>query len=435
MLEDTLNDVLYVGGASFHAGDYATSPGIFKWNGITFEAMDCGFDWDCVGELSNGGSATPVLTLAMWDGALYAGGGFTAAANTELNHVARWNGESWEALGSGLDANVTRLRSYADGLYAVGSFTHAGGVEANGLARWDGTEWHSVFNLPLFGSSEVNLLNDMAWYNGQVYICGNFGDSNGINDIAYYDGTTWSSVANGIRGGFALVNLLEEHNGLLYVAGAFAQTQPYGPPENPGCGIVTWDGENWGQLGEGTCGSGNPTIYRMTWIQDTLYVTGRFDRIGGVPTGRVARWDGTRWCSLVPPDYFYPDIVAMGSYRDTLLVGGSFTTAGPDQIDRIAKWVGGAYTSACGTAVGISEPERVSPPISFYPDPASDRIDFMVDGDYVGTSLQIFDATGRSVLTHRISGTTEQVDISAIAPGNYFVRMGTSSGGRFVVVR
>lgn len=66
-----------------------------------------------------------------------------------------------------------------------------------------------------------------------------------------------------------------------------------------------------GHLGEGTCGSPNPTNYRMSWIQDTLYVTGRFNTIGGVPSGRVAKWDGSRWCSLVPPDYFHPDIVAL----------------------------------------------------------------------------------------------------------------------------
>ncbi len=266
----------------------------------------------------------------------------------------------------------------------------------------------------------MNLIYDMAWYNDHIYICGNFGDGNGIRDIAYYDGTAWASVGGGFGGAFSLVNLMEEHNGLLYVAGAFARTQPYGPSDNPGCGIVTWDGTNWGQLGEGTCGSVNPAIYRMTWIQDTLYVTGRFDRIGGVPTGRVGRWDGTRWCSLVPPNYFYPDIGALGAFRDTLLIGGTFWIAGTDSIERVAKWVGGNYTSACGGPTGLDaiQASCCAEPVIF-PNPANDRIRIEFPSSTIGEQLVLFDATGRVVETWWIDRSTMDLDLSHLALGSY----------------
>ena len=128
-------------------------------------------------------------------------------------NIARWDGSSWHNLAGGLNSQVWRLHGYPDGLYAVGLFTEANGIQVNGLARWNGTERHSVFDLPQFGSS-INRVYDVAWYNGEHYICGNFiGDD--VLRIARYDGTMWRSVGNGIQGPFSLVNLLEVRDGLL----------------------------------------------------------------------------------------------------------------------------------------------------------------------------------------------------------------------------
>lgn len=417
------------------AGDGTIIPGVCKWDGASYHAMDCGFNWDCTPPINTSGLANGgILSIAFWNGELYAGGDIYSINGEPAYNIARWDGSSWQNLGGGLNSQVWRLHGYADGLYAVGLFTHADGVEVNGLARWDGSAWHSVFDLPQFGST-INRVYDVAWYNGELYICGNFIGDDGVLRLARYDGSVWRSVGTGIQGSFSSVNLLEVHDGLLYVAGAFAQTQPYGPPENPGCGIVTWDGEQWGTLDEGTCGSANPTIYRMTWIQDTLYVTGRFDRIGGVPTGRVAKWDGHRWCSLVPPDYFYPDIGAIGSYRDTLIVGGSFTVAGPDNIDRIAKWVGGSYTSACGIATGIEPPEQTVSSISTFPNPAKDHLNVTMPNDLIGSMIALYDAAGRMVLTTRIDQASMMIDISALANGTYVLRSGDHERSRIEVLR
>ena len=434
MLEDTLNDILYVGGASYHAGIDVTSPGIVAWNGSEFSALGCGFNWDCVSQLSDGGMANPITALALWQGDLYAGGGISSASGVPISRIARWNGTVWEPLAGGLNGPVYRLHGYDEGLYAVGLFTEADGIEANGIARWDGSEWQSVFDLPQLGLG-VNYIYDMAWYNNELYICGNFVGEGGMIGIARHDGTSWRSVGDGIRGSFSLVNLLEVHNGLLYVAGAFAKTQPYGPPDNPGCGIVTWDGENWGELGTGTCGANNPTIYRMTWINDTLYVTGRFNVIGGVPTGRVAKWDGQRWCSLVPPNYFYPDIGALGSFRDTLIVGGSFTVAGPDSIDRIAKWIGGSYTSACGTAVGLGEERAVTEQINPFPNPATTQFTLALAVEDLGDAVFLYDATGRVMFSTTVTNTTLAVDVAHLANGIYTVQIGEERRTRILVCR
>lgn len=55
------------------------------------------------------GTSGGVLALA-WDGtSLYAGGGFLAEGGTPANYVARWDGTSWSALGSGMNFVVYAL--------------------------------------------------------------------------------------------------------------------------------------------------------------------------------------------------------------------------------------------------------------------------------------------------------------------------------------
>src|SRR6185436_17123240 len=47
--------------------------------------------------------------------ALYVGGQFTAASSIPANRIAKWNGASWSALGTGVDAEVDALAVFDDG--------------------------------------------------------------------------------------------------------------------------------------------------------------------------------------------------------------------------------------------------------------------------------------------------------------------------------
>ena len=78
-------------------------------------------------------------------GNLYAGGFFTTAGGVSANYIAKWDGSSWSALGSGIDNLVLALAvDGAGNLYAGGSFTTAGGVIANNIAKWDGSGWSAL---------------------------------------------------------------------------------------------------------------------------------------------------------------------------------------------------------------------------------------------------------------------------------------------------
>jgi hypothetical protein len=120
---------LYVGGeftqASNNGASFAAA-GIVKWT----QADNL---WSTLG---NGFNA-PVCALTVApDGALYAGGEFTASGTAPLDRVAVWASPAWLPLGSGTPAPVRALAVYGPHVYAGGDFTAAGGAPVPGIARW-----------------------------------------------------------------------------------------------------------------------------------------------------------------------------------------------------------------------------------------------------------------------------------------------------------
>ncbi|MFN3345876.1 MAG: hypothetical protein ACK412_09535, partial [Chloroherpetonaceae bacterium] len=87
----------------------------------------------------NGVNGT-VSALAVYNGELYVGGRFTEAGGIFANCIARWNGTSWNTLGTGstngVNSWVYALAVYNGELVVGGEFTSAGGSSANYIARW-----------------------------------------------------------------------------------------------------------------------------------------------------------------------------------------------------------------------------------------------------------------------------------------------------------
>ena len=81
------------------------------------------------------GDYPTVYALAVSGSDLYAGGAFTNAGGNEANGIAKWNGSSWSALGSGMNGTVYALAVSGSDLYAGGGFTIAGGKVSAYMAR------------------------------------------------------------------------------------------------------------------------------------------------------------------------------------------------------------------------------------------------------------------------------------------------------------
>jgi hypothetical protein len=78
-----------------------------------------------------------VDALAVYNGDLIAGGGFTTAGGMSANRIARWDGSTWHPLGSGISREGVAALTLHDGqLVAGGGFFTVDGEVSAAWARW-----------------------------------------------------------------------------------------------------------------------------------------------------------------------------------------------------------------------------------------------------------------------------------------------------------
>ena len=104
-----------------------------------------------------------MYALAVTGSDLYVGGYFTTAGGIGASNIAKWNGNSWSALGSGIGGghgpyppSVYALAIFAGDLYAGGHFTIAGGKVSGHAARavlGDAPGYNQLTGTLMFGSA------------------------------------------------------------------------------------------------------------------------------------------------------------------------------------------------------------------------------------------------------------------------------------------
>ncbi len=230
------------------------------------------------------GANADVYAIAVdGSGNVYAGGNFTIIGTVTAHSIAKWNGGSWSALGTGMDYAVLALAVSGTNLYAGGDFLSAGGVTASYIARWNSSAWSALGTG--IGCGVRNSKPDvfaLADNGTTLYVGGYFTAAGGVaaNNVAAWDGSAWSALGAGISG---QVQALAVSGTTLYAGGGF--TTAGGVPANF---IAKWDGGTWSALSSGM----NLTVYALAVSGTTLYAGGYFTTAGGMTVNGVAKWDG-----------------------------------------------------------------------------------------------------------------------------------------------
>jgi hypothetical protein len=88
-----------------------------------------------------------VVEIAVSGDDVYAGGVFTSAGGVPANHIAKWNGTSWSALGNGINNPVTAIAVIGNEVYAASYnvvWSSGGPWVENYVSKWNGANWSAL---------------------------------------------------------------------------------------------------------------------------------------------------------------------------------------------------------------------------------------------------------------------------------------------------
>jgi hypothetical protein len=299
-----------------------------------------------------------------------------------------------------------------------------------------------------------------AEYKGKLYGGGNFYSVSDpfapvANDrnLQVFDGENWEAVQ-----GWS-VHAQQSHGEVigmavyqddLYLGGSFTQSDG-----GLGNHVMRYDGENFYDINpEIASGWWGTYIIKMKAHKGHLYACGEFSKaVGGQPTNGLIRWDGHKWCAVRNIFSNFPfrqnsTVIDFGFLDDTLFVMGNFQKAANDTVFFFAKWQGSLDTlfDVCGDTLlqsPVNAPSgqyetdatTASKNLRIYPNPAQGVI--YLDNPLGIVNIQVYTTDGRLLKTQRLAPGINEMDISRLRSGIYFIHSDITEGKRSykIVVR
>ncbi len=313
---------LIVGGYFQHAGP-AAAAGIAAWDGQSWSALGTGLQRD---DCPDPNCDAWAAAFTDFEGNLIAGGRFTVAGGVRAANIARWDGTSWSPLGEGLDGTVLALAVAGGRLVAGGEFTHSGlDSTVQHVAAWDGTRWQAL------GEGTNGVVRTLR-VTGEGLVAGGDFTLAGTNSFSYcalWSGSAWSSMGN-LDGPVYGLCQSQAWGGVeeLFACGR-AFTAPYSKIT-----LAVRQGSIWDWISPRYAPQ-NPNA--MVDFAGSLVVggDGNFDASQEYLSG-IARISENELLS--PAGGVLGEVLALCVYRDHLYAGGRFVLAGNVRSPYIARW-------------------------------------------------------------------------------------------------
>lgn len=289
--------------------------------------------------LGNGTNEEVSELLRLSDGDLLVAGQFTEAGDQERFHVARWNGATYEEMGSLPEGTVNAAIEF-DGQIIIGGSFNNNTVD---MLTWNGTTWTPSTAFP----GKASSITAFHEYFGTLYAAGSRDGFAGTDNlVAHRTGGDWQmagQVLNGPIRAFATLN------NDLYIGGEF--TGAFASSEDDIMHIARMGDASWGQVGDGL----NGAVNAMLVYDNKLYATGDMVSMMGTYYGlaRIAH-NAPTWEQLMPnlTNYIFSPLdglmagQALVEKNGKIYIGGDF-------------FVGSIMVSGSGLAVFHGEPDAV----------------------------------------------------------------------------
>ena len=280
---------------------------------------------------------------------------------------------------------------------------------------------HPTDSYPNFGIlSKIQILD-----NGDILTLNNgspFGSS--YRGVSRWDGQNWIGYGKGISSGTNAGDF-EFYNGELYIAGNFSTDFH---PDDPGKLMARWDGAEWHDVGGGLEGG---YVAGGFFVHDTILYcavhdnnSGRDTRFGDAAIPHLAGWDGHRWCGT-PSGYFSYAPSAYGISNDTLFATFYKTPAVLNGDSGVyMMYFDGDYlhgpNSICST-LGLGEEGHTieKPNISIYPNPSNGILNIILPKEKSKAKLSIYSLSSQLVFEQRLTEEQTELKLPASFKGLY----------------
>jgi len=271
----------------------------------------------------NPNASDEVRSLVIEGEIIYVGGWFNHIGGEWRNYIAALNTNNNNATGWNPNAsdNVSTLIVKDDNIYAGGDFTSIGGEERNYIAELDletgdATEWNPDAN----GAIDSLQISDDT-----VYVGGSFTSVGGEKrnsiaelDLETGDATEWNPDADHI----VLSIALSENS--IYAGGYFSYIGGLTRNKLAAINSITGEPTDWNPNVDGAWSS----VCALTVSQDSVYIGGSFDSIGGQARKNIAVLDKTSGQPIPWDPIANQRVLALAINNNTLYVGGEFTSIG-----------------------------------------------------------------------------------------------------------
>jgi hypothetical protein len=236
----TVHTLQIVGGTLYVGGAFQNGAGIASADYLLACELASGASSSTVVDPAHPFAGTVYALTADSDGTLYAGGGFSNLEGIPAadNVAYRPAGGAWQPMGTGAAPCDCAVTTFVRGLTTVGTDVYVGtdandvaGIpQADHVARWDGSAWSAVGAGSGGGNGwfpAVASINALASDGANLLVTGSFLNAGGdprADNVAFYDGAQWHPVGsdgagNGPWTGTGLALALVDRR--LYAAGSF----------------------------------------------------------------------------------------------------------------------------------------------------------------------------------------------------------------------
>jgi hypothetical protein len=281
-------------------------------------------------------------------------------------HVRRWNGTSWEPLGAALSISVGSTSNGCslmfDGegrpLVVWDEQSASGGVSVR-IRRWNGSTWEPL------GTSDVLLPQPLGADfiifagDGQGQLVAALREFNqGATSVSVWrwDGRTWARLGSSLKvdsaRGVSSLRMALDPAGNPFVS--WSESDLGG---NLGAYMRHWNGSAWTSIPMPAQSHAVALI-----VDDTgapVFNVGAWD--GAALSVQLRRWNGSSWATLGSPINSYPGAtesavaaLQLDAQRKLVVLIGEPETSGGPPVYSVRQWDGGAWTS-------VGSPLRVNP--------------------------------------------------------------------------